>query len=297
MLEPLIRAALRARSRPAVLGFEKRVRAAVPPLDRAAKRAYARFKTRQLVDACSDPAIRAAMLGRGDLPDRYGLGMDERVVEYPWVLARVPEDARRVFDAGSTLNFPWVADHPAIRGRDVIVCTLAPEGVLGRREYSYLYGDLRDTVLRDACADACVCISTLEHVGMDNTAYTGRERDREDAATTFTAALTEIRRVLRPGAPLLLTVPFGRYQDLGWLQQFDASLLRRAVDAFAGELVDEDYFRHDPDRGWHRTTADACADAAFLDVRGSGGRGVATMATAIACLRLRRPAPEAREST
>jgi ubiquinone/menaquinone biosynthesis C-methylase UbiE len=34
---------------------------------------------------------------------------------------------------------------------------------------SYVYGDLRNTILKDQCFDEIVCISTLEHIGMDNT--------------------------------------------------------------------------------------------------------------------------------
>lgn len=290
MLEPLIRAALRARSRPRVMALEHRIRSAVPALNRAAKSAYARYKRRQLVDASTDPAVRAAMLGKEPLPDGYGRGMDERIVEYPWVLARVPERARRVLDAGSTLNYDWVAEHPAVRDREVICYTLAPEGVLGRPNYSYLYGDLRHTLLRDACVDAVVCISTLEHVGMDNRGYTGRQRDAERDPTGQRDVVRELRRVLVPGGDLLLTVPFGRPQDVGWLLQFDRARLDAVLSAFDGELRRLDFFRHDAGRGWLRATAAECVDAGFVHrVDERTGLATATMATAIACAHLVRP--------
>lgn len=267
----------------------ERVLRALPPVDRAAKAAYAAHKGRVLEQATRDPLIRQAMLGDGDLPAPYGVGMDERVVEYPWVLARVPHGHGRIFDAGSTLNYEWVARHPAMQGKDVVLFTLAPEGVIGRRSHSYLYGDLRSTILQDRCIDLAVCISTLEHVGMDNQAYTGDAGDSHHDPAAYRQVLRELRRILRPGAPLLLTVPFGRRQDLGWLQQFDPDGIADIVASFGGRLVAQDYFRHDADAGWRRRPADECLDAEF--VHRSGGRGsIETRATAIACLVLAAPA-------
>ncbi len=289
MLNALVAPLLRARRHAAVLRAERILRSAVPPLDRVAKRAYAGYKRQRLIEACGDPELRGRFLGRGPLPPGYGEEMDERIVEYPWVLSRLAGGAGTLLDAGSTLNFDWIADDARIRDKRVIVCTLAPEGVLGRAAYSYLYGDLRDLLLRDACVDAVVCISTLEHVGMDNRGYTGRVSDAERRPESFTDAVAELARVLKPGGPLLLTVPYGRPQDLGWLRQFDAARLEAAVDAFAGEAAEIDYFRHG-DGGWQRATAAACADAEFLWLHGARGRATATRASAVACLRLVRGA-------
>ena len=58
-----------------------------------------------------DEALRSHdLLGRfaygGALPEGYGAAMDERVVEWPWVLAQQPSG--RLLDAGSCLNHPEV---------------------------------------------------------------------------------------------------------------------------------------------------------------------------------------------
>ncbi|MGH7474685.1 MAG: methyltransferase domain-containing protein [Longimicrobiales bacterium] len=289
MIGSVIRRALGARQNPRILELERRVRSAVPPLDRAAKRAYARFREQRLVAATRDAALRRALLDRAPLPAGFGRGMDERLVEYAWVLARLEPARQRILDAGSTLNHRWVSRHPSVRSAEVVVYTLAPEGVLGARNFSYIYGDLRDTILRDACMDAVVCISTLEHVGLDNTAYTGEDRDAAMQPGSFVEVVREFRRLLRPGGLLLVTVPYGQPENLGWLQQFDAEQVAALRSAFAGQLEAEDYFRHDPTSGWQRSSAAASADARFLWVRGKEGRAaVATMATAIACLALRR---------
>lgn len=278
---------LRIREYPLVQRAERLFRS-LPPVDRAAKRVYARHKRRALEAATRDPAVRAGMRDQGPLPRPFAEGMDERIVEYPWVLSHLPPHASPVLDAGSTLNYPWVADHPDMDGRDVIVYTLGPEGVLGRRSYSYLYGDLRATLLRDDSMQAIVCLSTLEHIGMDNRAYTGDVADADHDRHAYRDALRELRRLLRPGAPLLLTVPFGQRQDVGWLQQFDADGIDDIIHTFDGQLVAEHYFRHRTGTGWQRASRADCADARFV-YRTRGGRSLETRATGLACLELRKP--------
>ena len=51
-------------------------------------------------------------------------------------------------------------------------------------------------------------------------------------ATDKSLFFKEMRRVLKPGGSLLMTVPFGMYRDLGAFQQFDRKLLSRAKEAF-----------------------------------------------------------------
>jgi SAM-dependent methyltransferase len=283
----MIGSLLRFRSNPRVQAVE-RVARRLGPIDRLARSAYAHHKTRTLARVTRDPSILQAVLGHRQLPAGYGQGMDERVVEYPWVLARVPHGEARLLDAGSTLNFPWVADHPALLDKSVVVLTLAPEGVLGRRSFSYLYGDLRDTLLRDACMDAVVCLSTLEHVGMDNRAYTGDPGDAAHDPRAFRDALREIRRILRPGGLLLLTVPFGQSQDLGWLQQFDQDGLAEIRAAFGGNVREQHHFLHRPGAGWQRAEASECERARFLQ-RDEAEGTMETRASAVACLALEKP--------
>lgn len=288
LLAAPVRWALALRSRPLFFRAEQAIRT-LPPVDRLAKRAYASYKRRTLTDASTDAQVRAAMLGAGRLPEGFGRGMDERIVEYPWVLARLPSDATRILDAGSTLNYEWVADLPQLEDRKIVSYTLAPEGTLGRRNYSYVYGDLRSTLLRDGWADAIVCVSTLEHVGMDNTGYTGEARDVELDPESYRDVLRELRRVLRPGGSLFVTVPFGASHEIGWLRQFALEDVADLSSTFGPTTVETDFFRHDARAGWQRVPAEACADARYLQVRNPRtGVPTATMATALACVHLRR---------
>ena len=157
----------------------------------------------------------------------------------------------------------------------------------------YVSGDLRAMALRDAAVDLVVCISTLEHIGLDATRlYTRDLQFREDRPADFRLALREFRRVLRPGGRLMVTVPFGRAAHLGWLQQFDAAGVDAIVRAFDGELLDASFFKYEPD-GWRRAAADACAACEYFDIHATpgGAPDSAAAARAVACLDLRRPGP------
>lgn len=250
---------------------------------------YPEYKEAELARAVADDALLAAFGRNAPLSDSYGTGLDERIVEYPWALSRLAEGRMRLMDAGSTLNFNWIATSPVMRDKEVVVCTLAPEGVLSRASYSYLYGDLRRTILRDECFEAVVCISTLEHIGMDNTLYyTDEERFREFAPRAYRDALREMYRVLVPGGKLLLTVPFGRYENLGWMQQFDAALLDDAIGTFGGEVRDLSYFRY-TDTGWCRASAEECTECAYLYRHDRVEGSAFGAARAVACVELLRP--------
>jgi glycosyltransferase involved in cell wall biosynthesis/SAM-dependent methyltransferase len=238
--------------------------------------------------ALDDPSLLVAMKTGRPLPGRYGVGFDERVVEFPWTVTR--DLTGVVLDAGSTLNHP----HILIRVRPLVeelhVVTLAPEQqAYPYLDVSYLYADLRELPVRDATYDRVVSISTLEHVGMDNEQYGDHgpraAADRADRAE----AIRELRRVLKPGGKLFVTVPYGAPADLGWQRIFDADGIAELVEAFGAAPVREEYFRYS-ERGWVRSDADEAAGAVYRDhfatPEPAPDRAVA--ARAIACLEFTR---------
>ena len=58
--------------------------------------------------ALTEPALLKPFVRRGPLPAGYGIGLDERVIEYPWLLAKGIQG--RVLDAGSILNHDHILD-------------------------------------------------------------------------------------------------------------------------------------------------------------------------------------------
>jgi SAM-dependent methyltransferase len=72
--------------------------------------------------------------------------------------------------------------------------------------FQLVTGDLRRLPFDDRTFELILCVSTLEHVGYDNTIY-GLGDQRDPAG--IPRALTELHRVLAPAGRLLVTVPTG----------------------------------------------------------------------------------------
>ena len=235
--------------------------------------------------ALDDTPLVDAMRNGAALPPGYGSGFDERVVEFPWLASRRPEGL--VLDAGSTLNHLHVLRRLRPHMKDLHIVTLAPEDhafpTLG---VSYLYADLRKLPLDDGVYDEVVSISTLEHVGLDNSHFGADGPSSDDPQIASLAAADELRRVVRPGGTVLLTVPVGRPERFAWVRAFSLDELDGLVERFDPTDVDITYFCHAG--GWMRSDRDAVADARYRDHLTAGPpRNGVVAAEAVACVALR----------
>jgi SAM-dependent methyltransferase len=220
-----------------------------------------------------------------ELPPGYGRRMDERVVEYPWLFSRLPIQPGHVLDAGSVLNYSFLIERPPLKNADLTIMTLSPEKrCFWNRSISYVFGDLRKTFFADATFDVVISVSTIEHIGLDNTLlYTSDASKKEADSLGFIPAVAEFKRVLKPGGLCLITVPFGRRGIHGWYQVFDMDLVGKLIGAFRPADYTMEHFGYSA-KGWRRVQAEEIRDAEFFDLHAgkpfesdfaAGARGVA----------------------
>lgn len=234
--------------------------------------------------AVADDSLTAAAARGGRLPRGYGAGFDERVVEYPWLFGT--GIAGQVLDAGSTFNHEHILDLALPLVDSLTITTLEPEPLsFPERGVTYVYSDLRALPFDDASFDTTMSISTLEHVGMDNSVYGASAARAADADHEVARAAAELRRVTRPGGRILFTVPYGRKEDHGWFRQFDAGDLRRLIGAFGAAESQTRVFRYSA-HGWQRSSVRRAAAATYRDFTAdpSPVADRAAAARAVACI-------------
>jgi SAM-dependent methyltransferase len=208
------------------------------------------------------------------LPPRLGRGLPERVVEI--MLARLTyRPGLRVLDIGHAnimeCHRRLLTSLP--RPRHLTGIDIAEPVYDTSRFYERsLKGDMAASALSDASYDLIWCISTLEHIGMDNSGYTQAFTRGDHLAAQ---AVREMVRLLSPGGSLLVTVPYGQYEDHGWYINYDAQRWKAILHPVRSSAsIHEWYFHHTPD-GWGRVTPDVLASVGYSDQQNAGAAGLA----------------------
>ena len=181
---------------------------------------------------------------------------DERVVEIPWVLSRLRREGR-VLEVGYAFAEPAYLAGLLQTGVDLVGVDLATREVEGMEA---VVADVRELPFQDESFAQILLVSTLEHVGADNTVY-GLEAESD--AESRHVALHELGRVLRRDGSLVVTVPLGEPGDHGWFRQEDKAGWT-ALFADAGFFVEELEAYELADEGWRAApafVADVCATA------------------------------------
>ena len=204
-------------------------------------------------------------------------GTDERVVEIPWVLSRLVPSGR-VLEVGYAYAEPVYLAGLLRAGVDLVGLDLADRDVEGMERIT---ADVRSIPLPDESVDQVLLVSTLEHVGADNTGY---GLATEDDAGSRADALLELGRVLRPRGSLVVTVPLGEPGDHGWFRLDD---VRGWTSLFtsAGLFVEEQEAYELTESGWRAAPA---FDASGVGYGDRGPAASAVLCTELSPGRLRR---------
>lgn len=257
----------------------------------SARANYGELKLQYIKQTLDNPKIVSLFRQSKTLPQKFGHRLDERCVEYPWVLSRIETEGKRILDAGSALNYADILGSQVLANKKIDILTLAPEeNCFWKKKVSYLYDDLRELPFKDDLYDQIVCISTIEHIGMNNTNY-GAEKERFDNKS-FLIAASEFKRVLKPGGKILITLPFGKYTDGVWFQQFDKNILHTLISSFKPLTVRAHFYQY-KGNGWQISTEESCGQCEYIQTGIVSPQNfqnmhfIAPTASALACLEIR----------
>jgi len=204
-------------------------------------------------------------------------GTDERVVEIPWVLSRLVPSGRVLEVGYAFAEAPYLA--ALLRsGVALVGVDLAERDVEGMER---VVGDVRELPLPDASVDQALLVSTLEHVGADNSGY---GLSVETAPSSRVEALRELGRVLRAEGRLLVTVPLGEPGDHGWFRLDDVAGWTGLFTS-AGLFVEEQEAYELTEDGWRASPRFRPDGTGYAD---RGPAASAVLCTALSVGRLRR---------
>jgi len=175
----------------------------------------AEFERLASIDEAVQLGLRAAREQRLLSDLRAPPRTDERLIELPWVLSRYRGESC-VLDLGYAFaERAYLAALAHLGPQTLVGLDLAagdPAGFLRVR------GDIRGLPFPNGTFELVNCVSTVEHVGLDNSRY-GQIRESDFGG--MLTGLSEIRRVLAPTGRLLLTLPCGAPEHHGWFAQRD----------------------------------------------------------------------------
>lgn len=223
---------------------------------------------------------------RDRAPEHPGFATTERFIEEPWCLARL-RGTRVVLDVGNAhAGKSYLQKLASLHIPDLYGIDLSPIAPMlmtdhtGRQRplLTAVQGDIRQTDFPSDFFDAITCISTIEHVGMDNRHYGVKDAPSTDRCDR--AAIVEMCRITKPRGRLLLTVPFGTFQNHGWFVQYDMTYLVQLISTSGYDVSEMHFFKYR--NGWSECFA--------YELKSTGyATNGALAAAGLACIELQKP--------
>ena len=172
-----------------------------------------------------------------------GRQFGERIVEYPYAINWIRQRPKgTLLDIGCVLNN--VVCKPVLSEKitDLWFCNPAIEQLVVEGPLTYRVAKIEKAFTDNKISfDFVTCLSTIEHIGFDNSQYGSTEPARytKPADEPLFVACETISNLVRPGGGCLISVPFGKrsackHRGTGKIafQVFDVAPLRSARQIF-----------------------------------------------------------------
>lgn len=157
----------------------------------------------------------------------------ERAVEIPWLFKNLKEGS--VLDIGS--NESSYITRLVNEGRNITQLDIRPlNNVANTRK---VVGDIRKKAIKDLGKfDNVLLISTLEHIGLK--AYDSEADWKDSPALEQLRTFRHCMDFLKEGGRILLTVPYGKYENAGWVLTYDKDMIEEIKKRW--KIINEIYF-------------------------------------------------------
>ena len=140
---------------------------------------------------------------------------------------------KKILDVGCTLNFKYLIDF-FLNNNEIFFINLYKEkNNFFSNQISYIQNDIRTSPFKDNYFDYITAISVIEHIGFDNDIYNNETKKINFKKNqNYIKAILEIKRNLKKGGKLFLTVPFGKKQFFKNYMQFDIYEINKIIRIF-----------------------------------------------------------------
>jgi len=143
-----------------------------------------------------------------------GKNYDERIVEYPyfinWLLQQ--KKVNNILDVGCTLNNKLVQNTLKERCNNVWLCNVAIESkIYVTNSVFYHISSLEKVSPNNKKFPIITCLSTIEHIGFDNSQYGDKTPAKYTKPTDkpLLVSLRKLAKLLKLGGKLLVSFPYG----------------------------------------------------------------------------------------
>jgi SAM-dependent methyltransferase len=225
---------------------------------------------------------RALELNRGNdgtirLPAQYGRNLPERVIEILFARSYY-KPGLKVLDVGcsNAMESHLRMVRNLAPPRNIVGIDISIPSERTRRYYDrFLHESIVSSRIEAGSFDLIWCISALEHFGMDNSSYTDRFILSEEMDVQ---AVKEMIRILAPGGRLLVTVPYGKYENHAWFRNYDGDHLRTLLAPVERHAdIQASFYRHTHGTGWRVATVEELEHVGYYDQSNGGGAGLAVL--------------------
>jgi len=185
--------------------------------------------------------------------------IDERVVEIPWVIDSLRSKKGRLLDVGCSLNHDYIVNELKNFNKIHFLNLYREKNNFSDKAVIYKIENICHNSYSSNYFDVITCISTLEHIGYDNSIYNLNNYNFDKRKTNFFLAIKEIKRILKPKGFFFFSVPFGKSMNFKNLHQFNYKEILNLKNFFIPSRFSFKFFKY-KNFSWKEVSKNDCSD-------------------------------------